>query len=446
MGKLKIIPSDYARPLFENDDFYECDLWGGRGRGGSHNLTLHTLREIIRLPYFRGYFVRAIHGHIRDSLWQDFKDRIEEVSDLNHIDLKKYFAIQEQNMQAVFLPNGNQIKSKGFKASTKGNTAHMKSIAGATHIYGEEWEEVGQEEYYKLADSLRTTKTPVKIIRSWNAPPKDHWLVQEYFNLEQSKVDGYYNIKPKGISGHLSIFGTYKDNKKNLDRNTLARYARYKENNPRYYHNQIMGLVSDGGDKKTYYGWRPIPFGEFLKIDGFQVYGLDFGDTAPTALVSVKYEDGRFYRHEILYESMRALTIRYQEELENIRGVNNDNSIWGKHKGLMTYVFNLLGIDRDTPIFCDPAQKGIIIELRESGFMAVEAKKDKAANINFINRAMNFYTENSINLEHEYNHCYLETDLNGNPIDGRPIKGNDHLLEASEYAVRGIKDYLGLTL
>jgi len=409
-------------------------------------MTLHALFKGLTSNYFRGYFVRAIHGHIRDSLWQDFKDRVEEVSDLNHIKLTDHILLREDTMSAIFLDNGNMIKSRGFKSSSKGNTAHMKSIAGATDVYGEEYEEVGQEEHYKLADSLRTVKGPVRIHRSWNAPPKDHWLISEYYSLSPSDVEGFYRAKPKGIPGHLSIFGTYLDNIKNLDHNTVARYQRYKQTNPKYYWNQIMGLVSDGGDKKVYYGWRKVTYSEFLQIDGPMVYGLDFGDTAPTALVAVKYHDGCFYRHEVLYESMRAMQIRYQEQLLKIRGEVQDNSIWGKHKGLLTYVFDRIGVEKTVPIFCDPAQKGLIIELREHGWMAVEAKKDKMANINFINRAANFYTDGSINLEHEYDHYYLETDLNGHPIDGRPIKGNDHALEAAEYACRGLKDELSIVL
>lgn len=442
---MKIRPSSYAKPIFTNK-YYEADVWGGRGRGGSHNLTLHALFEMMTSNYFRGYFVRAIHGHIRDSLWQDFKDRINEVSELNGFDLSKQFSIQDTTMSAIHLPTGNQIKSKGFKASTKGNTAHMKSIAGATHVYIEECEEVGEDEYNKLADSLRTTKAPIKILRSWNAPPKDHWLIAHYYDLEESIYDGYYKAIPKGIPNHISIYGTFKDNIKNLDSNTLARYDRYQETNPKYFYNQILGLVSDGGDSKVYYNWKRVTYQEFLQIDGYEVMGLDFGDTAPTALVSVKYKDGCFYRYEMLYDSLRSLQIKYKHELEQIRGVNTDNSIWGKHKGLLSYVFDRMGVDKQTHIYCDPAQKGLILELRDSGYMAVAAKKDKAANINFINRAHNFYTDNSINLEHEYNHYYLDLDINKNPIDGKPIKGNDHALEAAEYACRGIKDELDLVL
>ena len=75
---MKIIPSKYVEPLFKQD-FYEADAWGGRGRGGSHNMTLYAFYSMITSNYFRGYFVRAIQGTVRDSLWQDFKDRIEEV-------------------------------------------------------------------------------------------------------------------------------------------------------------------------------------------------------------------------------------------------------------------------------------------------------------------------------------------------------------------------------
>lgn len=444
-----IRPNKYCAEIFYPDyKAYETDLWGGRGRGGSYHLTLKAVQKLYTSKYFRGYFTRAIQGSIRGSLWKDFLDRLDELSDLNGLDLKKDFRIVEDHMRAVHLATGNEILSKGFKASSKSQTANMKSIAGATDVFIEECEEVGEEEYNKLADSLRTTKSDqgVNIWRSWNATSKDHWLIQQYYDLGPSNIDGFYELKAKGINGHRSFFGTYLDNIENLDVNTISRYERYRDVNPKYFYNQIMGLVSDGGDSKAYYGWQRMNYSDFLKVDGQMVYGLDFGDTAPTSLVAVKYRDGCFYRDEGLYESMRALTVRYADELEKIRGTVTDNSIWGKHKGLLTYVFDRIGVSKNIPIFCDPAQEGLIIELRESGWNAVKAHKDKAANINFINRASNYYTDRSTNLEHEYNHYYLDTDINGTPIDGKPIKGNDHALEASEYACIGLKDMLGIVL
>jgi phage terminase large subunit len=407
---------------------------------------------MITSNYFRGYFVRAIQGTVRDSLWQDFKDRINEVSELNDYNYLKDFKINDTDMTAVHKPTGNSIKSKGFKASSKSNTANMKSIAGATHVMIEECEEVGQEEYNKLADSLRTIKAPVKIIRSWNAPPKDHWLVTDYYDLLESGVEGYYKLQSKNLPNHLSIFGTYKDNIKNLDSNTIARYERYKETQPRYYYNQIKGLVSDGGDSKVYYGWKKITVEEFNNIDGAECYGVDFGDTAPTTLTHVKYKDGAFYRRELLYKSLRALNLEHKEYLQSIRDniathpEDQQNNIWSKHRGLLSYVFSELGVDRDMMMFCDPAQSGLIVELREAGFNAVAATKDKKSNINFINRAVNYYTEDSTNLEKEYNGYYLEVDINKVPIDGKPKKGNDHIMDGQEYGCRGLKDEHGIIL
>ncbi|CAA0144190.1 phage terminase large subunit [Tenacibaculum maritimum] len=511
-----IRPSKYIQPLF-TQDFYEADIWGGRGRGGSHNMTLYAFFSMITSIYFRGYFVRAIQGTVRDSLWQDFKDRIEEVSELNKYDYSKDFKLVDTDMTAIYLPSGSSIKSKGFKASSKSNTANMKSIAGATHVMIEECEEVGQEEYNKLADSLRSVKgmdiitqrakvikklqskkynnvldsynidlnyislqeeasviisylnsvipklnqpeflskldiTLVKILRSWNSPPKDHWLVSDYFDLEESGIDGYYKLTPKGLQNHLSMFGTYKDNIKNLDLNTIARYERYKLTQPRYYYNQILGLVSDGGDSKVYYGWKRVSVEEFNNIDGVEAYGVDFGDTAPTTLVHVKYKDGCFYRRELMYKPLRVLNLKYKDYLLSIRNdiqsqpEDEQNNIWSKHRGLISYVFNEMGVDKDMSMYCDPAQKGLIIELRQAGFNAIGAKKDKASNINFINRAINYYTDDSANLEAEYDKYYLETDVNKVPIDGKPIKGNDHLMEGQEYACRGLKDEYGIIL
>lgn len=448
------LPSMLVKPLYTHD-YYEADVWGGRGRGGSHGITEHAVYEMITQRYFRGYFCRAVQGSIRDSLWQDFKDRIDELSEINGFNVRKLFRIVDTKMFAEYIPNGNTIKSKGFRASQKANTAHMKSIAGATHVYIEECEEIGREEYNKLADSLRTTKGKIRIIRSWNSPPKEHWLVKDYYNLLPSDVDGYYRLESKGIKGHLSIYGDYILNLKNLDNNTVARYLRYKETQPRYYYNQIKGFVYDGGDKKTYYGWSKVTVEEFDEIDGVECYGIDFGDTSPTSLVHIKYIDGRFYRRELLYASLRSLKVKYgkaikdfQENLYTENGVSQEEkySLWGKHRGVLSYVFEELGVNKNIMMFCDPAQNGLIIELRASGYNAVSAKKDKKANINFINRADNYYTEDSENLEAEYDTNYLETDINKNIIDGKPIKGNDHALEAAEYGVRGLKDTYSIVL
>lgn len=433
--------SRYAKPLYLNPDAFEVDLWGGRGRGGSYASTQYALFCLLTHRYFRGYFLRAVGGQIRDSLWRDFKDRVRDFEERNGVRLADTVLHLNDGDMEVKHVNGNSIRSKGFKSSRNNLKANLKSLAGATHLFIEEADEVGEEEYNTLADSLRKEGVNIQIIRTFNAPPKDHWLMKNYYDLIESEHEGFYRAEPKGLDGHLPIFATYEQNKKNLNSRTLARYQRYQQENYRYYCNQILGLVHDGGDKRVYTGWRSETYTDFLKVQGYECYGLDFGDIAPTALVSVKYDDGSFHRHEILYESLRSLKVRY--------GYDNpgaDATIWGKHRGLLVHIFNEIGVSRETPIIADPAQKDLIIELRKAGFMVVAARKDKKSAINFINRARNYYTETSENLEHEYTHFNFMLDINGHPIDGKPMPGNDHAMDAQEYAIQHIRDTLNLSL
>ena len=84
------------KDVFSTDKRY-IDVLGGRGRGGSHFGTDYFLYLITCPEYFRGYFVRQVLSDIRDSLFRDFKDRIEENDKLRikdfHIQENSYFYI-----------------------------------------------------------------------------------------------------------------------------------------------------------------------------------------------------------------------------------------------------------------------------------------------------------------------------------------------------------------
>lgn len=69
--------AELYEPLFHTKARY-IDLWGGRGRGGSFTGTQYFLHLITQPEYFRGYLMREIAGDVRESLWRDFKDRIDE--------------------------------------------------------------------------------------------------------------------------------------------------------------------------------------------------------------------------------------------------------------------------------------------------------------------------------------------------------------------------------
>ena len=189
-------------PVFNTDKRY-IDIWGGRGRGGSHFGTDYFLNLITQPKYFRGYFVRQVLSDVRDSLFRDFKDRIEENKSINIDD----FQIRDNDMRITYLPTGNTILAKGVSKDGS-RTAKMKSLAGATHVLIEECDEIGESDFDQLDLSLRTVKADkVQIIRVFNPPSKRHWIWRDY-NLIESDIEGFFRAIPKATSAVLSVWST----------------------------------------------------------------------------------------------------------------------------------------------------------------------------------------------------------------------------------------------
>lgn len=285
-------------PVFSSSCRY-IDIWGGRGRGGSHFGTDYFLHLITKKEYFRGYFVRQILSDIRDSLFRDFKDRIEENPGLKIED----FHIQENSMRITYVPTGNTIFAKGVSKDGS-RTAKMKSLAGATHVLIEECDEIGEQDFDQLDLSLRTTRADkVQIIRIFNPPPKRHWIWRDY-NLVESGIEGFYKANPKSNSDILSIWSDYHRNIANIQTSTIAKFESFRVSNPDYYYNQVKGLISEGAKGRIYSGWIPISDDLYNSLDLPKVYALDFGYSEdPNALVEIKYKNMYRYVKELIYET-----------------------------------------------------------------------------------------------------------------------------------------------
>ena len=138
--------------LFGAIYYYIIDLFGGRAGARSYHLTLHALHELLYNEQFRGFFLREVHSTIYSSLWQDFKDRFEEYEEQHgphpHIQLSDN---KNGTNYAINTITGATITTKGFKASSGSQTANLKSLAGATHLFLEEAEENNDAEAYYYA-------------------------------------------------------------------------------------------------------------------------------------------------------------------------------------------------------------------------------------------------------------------------------------------------------
>ncbi|MDR2652873.1 MAG: phage terminase large subunit [Prevotellaceae bacterium] len=273
------------------------DLVGGRGRGGSHFGTDYFLFRMVTDEYFRGCFLRQAFNDIRDSLFKDFKDRIEEHNIPFHL-----FKINESEMRIIYLPNGNSIISKGFITSNN-RQAKLKSLAGLTHVLIEETNEVSEEQFNQLLLSLRTKKVKnIQAIRIFNPPSKKHWIWKDY-NLTESEFAGYYNYAPKTDSSIEMCFSTYLDNMSNLNAEYISTLEKLQKR-PELYYTIVKGLISEGNVGRIYTHFNPITTHEFNSTECRPVYVIDFGFSGdPTAVIQVKWRDNKLFVRELIYQS-----------------------------------------------------------------------------------------------------------------------------------------------
>lgn len=399
--------SGLYKPLFTTKARY-IDLMGGRGRGGSFTGTQYYLHLITQPEYFRGYFMREIAGDVRESLWRDFKDRIEEAG------IESDFDLNETTMTAIYRPTGNVVLSRGFKKSSGNRTAKLKSLAGATHVMIEEAEEIGELDFRQLDDTLRTKKTEnIQIIRIFNPPPKNHWIWPRWYNLIPAHIEGYYFATPKDDPQLLSIHSTYLDNLTNIHKSSLETWRSYEQSDPEYFFTIIMGLVSEGVRGRIYKHFQPI---KELPDLYPKFYGLDWGFNDPVALVECETHNKTLWAQEKIYES----------------GMTNVD---------LSKRMSDLGISRHAPIYADSAEPKDILDMRRLGWNVIAAQKgaDSVRNgIKFIKDYDVFVTENSLNLWKESENYKWRLDQYKMPTN-EPEDSNNHLMDALRYAMDKVK-------
>lgn len=397
------------------------DIWGGRAAGRSHFGTDYFLFLITQPGYFRGCFLRNVFSDIRDSLFQDFKDRLES-SDFDERD----FEINESKMSIIYKPTGNIIISKGFRKSSGNRSAKLKSLAGITHVLVEEADENSEGEVNKLDDSIRTNKIEnIQILFLHNPPSKNHWITKRFYNLEDSGIkdkDGkpipYYRATPKSNPDVLVIWSTYKDNIKNLNQKTISKYESYGNPESTFYNEEnyyvdVLGLVPEGARGRIYRNWRHITLALYNSLPYEEYIGLDFGySDDPVAAVKIKSHNNRNFFKEIIYETgltNPALATRLRER----------------------------GVDKKIKIYADSAEPKSIQELKDLGFNVIPADKGSDSvlfGIKQVASMENFATENSKNLWKENEEYKWSLDAEDEPTD-TPKKGYDHLKDAIRYGV-----------
>lgn len=406
-------------PLWERNDWRYAIVMGGRGNGRSGTASRYAVSKLLGKEYMRGAIMRAVREDIRASCWGDIQDRIKEQN------IHNQFRIIENDM---YIERGqNSLRAHGFRASSGSLTARLKSLAGYNFIWIEEAEEIGENEFRILDDTLRTVKGNIRIILSLNTPSKAHWVIKKWFDIDpHQEAKGFYIPRlKKDVKDVVYIPGTWRENAPNLDLNTVRRYEGYKETKPLYYWQMIEGLCPEIVLGKIYTGWQEI---ERIPHEARLIgRGLDFGyDPDPAAIVSAYYYNGGIILDEELYQTKLL------------------------DENLATHL-NVLPNPR-TLVIADSAEPKAIAGLQKRGINIIGVDKGKDSvqfGIKHVQGLKISYTSRSKNLKEEYeNYAWKRSKDNiedDNHLGIEDPACANHLMSATRYVltmlVQPSKDY-----
>ncbi len=396
----QIVNEKYS-PLFTERPRYFI-LMGGRGAGRSTVASQFATAKVVSPEYFRCAIMRFILTDVRHSIYQDIIDRAEEQEIIGQLN------IREHNL---FISYGaNRINGLGFRKSSSDQKSKLKSLASYNCVIIEEADEINEEDFMQLDDSLRTLKSDIVIVLLLNPPDKNHWIIKRWFNLIDSGVEGFYKPVLKQSEAHNTIFiwTSYLDNLDNLNASTITNYEHYKDIRPDYYYNMIKGLVSEGKRGRIYKNWQPISVKEYEELPYPESYGLDFGFTNdPTALVGIKTHNNKVWTRELIYET----------------GLTNPR---------ISAKLGQLGIKKTATIWADSAEPKSIEEIKLDGWNikgAVKGQDSVNVGIDMMLDKEVYYTEDSKNIALENQEYKWALDRNKEPIN-EPIDKFNHCMDA----------------
>lgn len=394
------------QPLFTQKARYFI-LMGGRGAGRSTVASQYANARLVAPEYFRCAVMRYVLGDIRNSIYREITDRAEENDVIDSLDIN--------DSQMVIKYGANSINAVGFKKSSGDQKAKLKSLANYNCVIIEEADEIPEEDFMQLDDSLRTLKGDITVILLLNPPAKSHWIIKRWFDLLPSDTKDFYipKLKPE-ITDTIFIHTSYKDNITNIAPVSIQSYENYRWSKPDHYNNMVRGLVPEVVRGKIYSGWQEIPAvpHEAIPIRRW----LDFGYTNdPTAIGTLYRYNGGYILDEELYR----------------KGMSNKQ---------IADTINNQPVQPETLVIADSSEPKSIDEIRMYGVNILPATKGPNSiktGIAFVQAQKISYTKRSINIKNEYdNYAWMED--KEKMIVNEPRPGNDHHMDGIRYAMMSV--------
>jgi len=395
--------SEIYKPLFTEKPRYFI-LMGGRGAGRSTVASQYANAKLLAPEYFRCAIMRYILSDIRNSIFREITDRAEE------LEVYDKYHIRDMNIEY----GQNSINAVGFRKSSGDQKSKLKSLASYNCVIIEEADEIPEEDFIQLDDSLRTVKGDITIILLLNPPSKDHWIIKRWFTLENSEQPGFYIPKLRdGITDAIAIRADYHSNEQNIAPASVQQYENYRLTKPDHYYNMIKGYVPETVQGLIYPNFQIID--ELPKEARLKRRGLDYGYTNdPSAIVDVYEWNNAYIWDEVLYRKGAS-----NKELADVIKMQPEQVL----------------------LIPDSSEPKSIDELKLYGVNVLGVTKGAGSvnhGIQYVQDQKISITKRSVNGLKEYRNYLWMTDKEGTIIN-TPIDLWNHFLDAVRYGFEGLR-------
>lgn len=390
----KLYINDTYLPYLEADQYTQI-FFGGSSSGKSYFLA-----QRIVIDNCNGYnylVCRNVANTLRKSVFNEI------CKSISNMQLSMFYRINKSELTITCTINGKQILFAGLDDVEK-----LKSITPAEgileRIWIEEATEIKREAYLQLKKRLRGRTDKHKgIILSFNPVLKSHWIYKEFFAGRWDESGNLYRDDRL-----LILKTTYKDNQF-LTQDDI--YELEHEEDEYFYNVYTLGNWGILGNL-IFKNWATEDLSKKMASFDNIYNGLDFGFSNPNAGVRchVSEKQKKIYIFRTLHK----------------RGQTYDS--------LIRDVRQMIG---NEIITCDSEDSRGLFMLRSGGINAIAAKKGADSVISGITWLQGYKIVVDIHCQemiNELQQYHWQTDKDGNVVE-KPVKKEDHLLDALRYAV-----------
>lgn len=441
----KILPydNDLYYAYCKDGDFgsfprYKYIFHEGTSRSSkSWSIEEWSLRECEQKSNLHINIWRDTREALTGTIWHDFRKLIP----LSGRDIKL-----SKNTAPIHFPNGSIISPKGAdQTNAHGSSQDIAWLNEPYNITEDEFDQIDQRSNQVIVDvnplgirwAEKVKKHPRCIVvystfkNNPFCPPEQKRKILGY---EPWESGSYEVVKGVIIYQGKPVTETHQPpvNQSNLANGTINTFK---------WITYGLGLKAEN-PRKIHHNFKRISLLDYNKLPGREYQGLDYGSARPSAFVKMKYDGDRsFYIKPCLYKPMNHMNRPLGEELSGAGAIQGDDTImWAdsmdKEAGSDLSMTNDLRTNYNFNAY--PTSKP-----------TYKARFESMSNVVFYyvcDMPENEYCDGggSVSDKFEFELDNYQWEYINDKSTEKPIKKNDHLMNATEYVFWGIKEYLGL--